>query len=596
MKVRKPKKKIKNLGYKIISVILAIVSIVFIGVLSYLDLLPTKYMILLIVSILIFDLFNIIFLNLKRLKIKVKNILSIFAIIVVIIMSIASFYLCRTLDVLVNNGHSKYKLGHYYVMVLNNSKYKDIEDLTNKDLGYYKNSTGIEEAKKTLNNKINVEFEESEDLNSLISGLITSEYDAIMIEDSMKNILEEESSDKFNQMREIYEFTIEIKVDTTLKEVNVTDESFAIYISGIDTYGQISSVSRSDVNMVMVVNPTTKQILLISIPRDYYVQLHGTTGAKDKLTHAGIYGIDMSIKTIEDLLDTDINYYIKVNFSSVIDIVDSLGGLDVYSDYSFISYSGYNFKAGYNSVNGEQALDFVRTRKAFIDGDRQRGKNQQALIDAIIKKATDKSIITKYNSLLSAVDGKYQTNLSTKKITSLIKMQLEDMTAWNISSYSLTGFDSNDYTYTYNQLLYVMEPDENSVNEAISLIDQVLKNEKLENAYQEKKGSSNKVTQVQVQTEVPENKTTNLDNSKEKEKNEVEETEKKDNKDINEEENVEETKDNEEKNDEFIKDEINNENKPDSELEDDSEINVDEEKDNLQSDNINNDDIEKSLS
>jgi len=409
-----------------------------------------------------------------------------------------------------------------------------------------------------------------------------------MIEDSMKNILEEESSDKMNLMREIYEFTIKIKVDTTLKEVNVTDESFAIYVSGIDTYGQISSVSRSDVNIVMVVNPTTKQILLISIPRDYYVQLHGTTGAKDKLTHAGIYGIDMSIKTIEDLLETDINYYIKVNFTSVIDIVDSLGGLDVYSDYSFISYSGFNFKAGYNSVNGEQALDFVRTRKAFVDGDRQRGKNQQALIDAIIKKATDKSIITKYNSLLSAIDGKYQTNLSTKKITSLIKMQLEDMTSWNVSSYSLTGIDSNNYTYTYNQLLYVMEPDKQSVKEAIALVDQVLNNEKLESSYQENQGSSNRVTQVQTSK----NQSSNVDNDNKKEKDDLKNKEEPEDKTDSEteedkEEIIEEPEDDNQKKDESLEEEIIDDKISDSETEEEDKI-IKEEKDNLENLDITN--------
>jgi hypothetical protein len=151
-----------------------------------------------------------------------------------------------------------------------------------------------------------------------------------------------------------------------------------------------------------------------------------------------------------------------------------------------------------NSVNGEQALDFARTRKAFVDGDRQRGKNQQAIIESIIRKATDKSIITKYSSLLNAIDGKYQTNMSIKKITSIIKMQLAEMPNWTVTSYSLSGKDSKKYTYTYNQLLYVMEPDENSVKEAIQLINNVLSNQQLENSYNDLGGYSNKVTQVQV--------------------------------------------------------------------------------------------------
>lgn len=488
----------KNLLYKVISALLAVVSIIFIGILFYIDLLPTKYMMIIVAILLIFNVFNILLLNLRRLKKKIKKVISVIVILAILIMLLGSFYICKTLGVLLNNGDSKYKLEHYSVLVLSSSNYKDIKDIENETIGYYVNSTGAEDANEYLSRQINVDFESYQASDTLISDLLNSDVKAILIEDSIKNIMEEELSDFSKSVKVLYTFTIKVKVESTLRDVNVTKDSFVVYISGIDTYGEISSVSRSDVNMIMVVNPTIKQVLLISIPRDYYVQLHGTTGVKDKLTHAGIYGVDMSIKTLEDLLDVEINYYLKVNFTSVIDIVDALDGLDVYSEYSFISYSGFSFKEGYNKVNGEQALDFARTRKAFSDGDRQRGKNQQALIEAIIRKATSKSIITKYNSLLNAIDGKYQTNMSSKKITSLIKMQLNNMTSWNITSYSLAGSDSYNYTYTYNQLLYVMEPDENSVEEASKLIDQVLANEVLDGSYGEITGNINKVTQVQT--------------------------------------------------------------------------------------------------
>ena len=500
MKRKKENKKSKNIFYKVLSILLILVSIIFLGILFYMDLLPSKYMVALTISILLFNLINVLLLNLKRLKKKIKKFLSIIVIIIIILLSLANFYICRTFSVLSNNGDSKYKLAHYSVMVLKDEKYSDIEDLNGKALGYYQNTLGLEEAEGHLNKKGDFDFESYESTDILASDLNDKKIDAILIEDSIKQIMQEESQETLDELKTLYEFTVKVEIKSTAKDVDVTKEAFAIYISGIDTYGEISSVSRSDVNIIMVVNPKTKQVLLISIPRDYYVQLHGTTGTKDKLTHAGIYGVDMSIKTIEDLLELDINYYIKVNFTSVIDIVDALGGLDVYSKYSFISYSGFGFKKGYNSVNGEQALDFVRTRKAFADGDRQRGKNQQALIEAIIRKATSKSIITKYNSLLSAIDGKYQTNMSTKKITSLIKKQLEDMSSWNITSYSLAGKDSSNYTYTYNQLLYVMEPNEESVNEAIELIDKVLEGEMLDSSYDSTVGTSNKVTQVKTQT------------------------------------------------------------------------------------------------
>lgn len=495
MKAKKNiKKKKTNRIYRIISLILLVASIFFGATLMYIDLLPTKYLLIILISLFVFTALNVILLNLRRLKKIIKKVISAISIIVVLVMLIASFYMYRTLGVLTGNGESKYKLENYSLLVLKNSEYSKLKDIKNKKIGYYENSIGALDAKSRLDKEIKAEFSAYTSADSLFNDLLDSKVDAILVEDSIKSILDEEKDDFLDSVKVIYSFKIKVKSESTVKDVKVTKESFAVYISGIDTYGEISSVARSDVNILAVVNPTTKQILLVSIPRDYYVQLHGTTGVKDKLTHAGIYGIDMSIKTIEDLLNVKINYYFKVNFTSTIDIVNALDGVEVYSEYTFVSYSGFNFKKGYNYVNGEQALDFARTRKAFATGDRQRGKNQQALIDAMIKKATSKSIITKYNSLLSAIDGKYQTNMGSKKITSLIKMQLNDMTSWNVTSYSLTGHDSTNYTYTYNQKLYVMEPDSDSISEAMDLIEKTLNGEHLDGSYKENTGTSSKVT------------------------------------------------------------------------------------------------------
>lgn len=495
MKAKKNiKKKKTNRIYRIISLILLVASIFFGATLMYIDLLPTKYLLIILIALFVFTTFNVILLNLRRLKKIIKKVISAISIIVVLVMLIASFYMYKTLGVLTGNGESKYKLENYSLIVLKDSGYSKLKDVKNKQIGYYENSIGALDAKNRLDKEVKVGFSAYTSADSLFSDLVDSKVDAILVEDSIKSILDEENDDFLDLVKVIYSFKIKVKSESTVKDVKVTKEPFAVYISGIDTYGEISSVARSDVNILAVVNPTTKQILLVSIPRDYYVQLHGTTGVKDKLTHAGIYGIDMSIKTIEDLLNVKINYYFKVNFTSTIDIVNALDGVDVYSEYTFVSYSGFNFKKGYNSVNGEQALDFARTRKAFATGDRQRGKNQQALIDAMIKKATSKSIITKYNSLLSAIDGKYQTNMGSKKITSLIKMQLNDMTPWNVTSYSLTGYDSSNYTYTYNQKLYVMEPDSDSISEAMDLIEKTLNGERLDGSYKQNTGTSSKVT------------------------------------------------------------------------------------------------------
>ena len=262
-----------------------------------------------------------------------------------------------------------------------------------------------------------------------------------------------------------------------VKEVDVTKEPFNIYISGNDIYGNIASVSRSDVNIIATVNPNTHKILLTSIPRDFYVQLHGTSGYKDKLTHAGVYGIDMSVKTIEDLLDIDINYYMRVNFTSLIKVVDAIGGVDVVSDYSFRATTGDRFVKGTNHLNGKKALAFSRERKAFSDGDRQRGKNQQKVLTAILNKMlSSTTLITKYTDILDSLGGSFQTNMPASKIYNLVNMQLDKMPSWTFESYNLDGKGSSSYTYTYpHQKLYVMEPDVNTVNEAKAKIDMIEK-------------------------------------------------------------------------------------------------------------------------
>ena len=506
MKKKKNRRTKKNKFSKFLILALIIVTGFFIGLLFYIDLLPTKYLIMITAGVTIIDLFNILILRIKNLKKKIRKVFSAFVIFWIIVMLAISFYLCKTLGVLLNNGDSKYKLEHYSVAVLKTSKFNKIEKKKKKKIGYYKKTTGALEANEKLKEKIKVKYKSYEEPKKMLEELDNKDISAILIEDSIKSIMEEEDADFSKKYKVIYTFKVKVATKSTAKDVDVSKKPFVLYLSGIDTYGEISSVSRSDVNIVLVANPKTKQVLLISVPRDYYVQLHDTKGVKDKLTHAGIYGTDMSVKTLEDLLGVDINYYFKVNFTSVIDIVNVLGGLDVYSDYTFISYSGYSFKQGYNNVNGEEALDFVRTRKAFSEGDRQRGKNQQALIDAIIQKATKKSIITKYNSLLDAINGKYQTNMPSKKIMSLVKMQLNDMAKWTVTSYGLEGTDSMNYTYTYYQMLYVMEPVEESVEQAKDLIQQVLNGEKLEGSYIEKTGASNSVYKTNINSNPAPNK------------------------------------------------------------------------------------------
>ena len=262
--------------------------------------------------------------------------------------------------------------------------------------------------------------------------------------------------------------------ETVTSQPDADSNSFIMYLSGIDTYGGISTRSRSDVNILAVVNTETKDILLLSTPRDYYISYSETGGAKDKLTHAGIYGINASIDALEQLYDVDVNYYLRVNFSGFIDIINALGSVDVNSDYDFTA-RGTEIHKGINHLTGEEALSFARERYSFKDGDFQRGRNQMEVIRAVIQKTASSSLLTNYMSVMNAVAGSFETNMSQEEISDLVKMQLSDMASWNITSYTSEGQVSSAETYSMpGQMLSVVIPDESSVEEAKNMITDVI--------------------------------------------------------------------------------------------------------------------------
>ena len=253
-------------------------------------------------------------------------------------------------------------------------------------------------------------------------------------------------------------------------ELDVITQPFNIYISGIDVYGEITKESRSDVNLIVTINPQTHKILLTTTPRDYYVTIPGVSGEmRDKLTHAGIYGIDTSMATLENLYQTEIPFYARVNFTSVIDIVDAMGGIDVESEVAFTTSKAagtvVDIQEGMNHLNGKEALAFVRERKAFASGDNQRGKNQQALMTALIKKAVSPMILIQASEMIDGIVGNAETNMSEAQMKSLIEMQLLDLKGWEIESVAASGNDSGkQYCYSYSGgPLYVCVPDETVV-------------------------------------------------------------------------------------------------------------------------------------
>ena len=271
---------------------------------------------------------------------------------------------------------------------------------------------------------------------------------------------------------------------TDLQAMAITTEPFVVYLSGVDNRGELTEDARSDVNILAVVNPLTKRVALINTPRDYYVDLAGTD-SKDKLTHAGLYGVETSMETLGSLYGIPVDEYVRINFAGFIDVVDALDGIDVYSDYAFTSvgspgyYDPTDFVEGWNHLDGKAALAFARERHAFATGDIQRGINQMKVIDAMLEKIKSPALLTNYSRLLAAVADNFVTSFSSGQIAALVRMQLSDFAAWDIQNYSVTGSSSSS-TRCYSaqgQKLYVMLPDEASVDGARALIQSVLSGE-----------------------------------------------------------------------------------------------------------------------
>ena len=264
----------------------------------------------------------------------------------------------------------------------------------------------------------------------------------------------------------------------------ITKEPFVVYLSGVDNRGELTEKARSDVNILAVVNPKTKRVALINTPRDYYVDLAGTD-SKDKLTHAGLYGVETSMATLGNLYGVNVEHYIRINFAGFINIIDAIGGVDVYSDQAFTSvgspgyYDPTTFAEGWNHLDGKSALAFARERHAFASGDIQRGINQMKVIDAMVNKLKSPALLMGFSKLMDAAADCFVTSLSQDQITALVRMQLSDLASWDIQSCSVTGTSgkSSKCYSAKGQSLYVMKPDENSINEAKALIASVLDGE-----------------------------------------------------------------------------------------------------------------------
>ena len=470
---KKQNKKVNNIS-KLIFIIYLLISLSTIAIILTLSILPKKYTIIGLSIYAIITLILGILLLLKKIKKKLKIITNIICIIFILIFCLVFNYLNQTLNFMDKIFAKDYQLEEYYVLALNDSGYKNIEQVTNLQIGIYNGDENYQKSIEELDEKIDFKTKKYDNYVELATALLEKEEEAILMSSSFKIILEEQLKDFKENVKILDTISVKVKNEIIAENVDVTKESFNIYISGIDIYGDISLVSRSDVNMIATINPKTHEVLLTSIPRDYYVQLHGTTGYKDKLTHAGLYGINMSVTTLEDLFEIDIDYYVRVNFTTLINLVDSIGGINVYSDLAFTARTNSSCKyvKGNNKLNGKCALAFSRERYAYQEGDRHRVQNQQDVLTAILTKAlSSKTLVTKYSNILESLGDSFQTNIPKDKIYSLVNMQLDEMPSWKIESISVNGRDSSNYTYSYSaSKLYVMEPNMKTVATATAKI------------------------------------------------------------------------------------------------------------------------------
>ncbi len=468
----------KAIGYILLLIyVLAAVCLLFF--IFALGMIPTQYI---IIAAVVMAIFAVIFAIMHERKIP-SIIASVLTVILTAVYVIGAVYIGKTNNTISDVTTAEVQTDVVSMYVMDDDPAQTVNDAANYEIGIM-SSVDRENTDKTidsiesqLGSQLNIQ--EYNTMFDLADALKSGEVGAIIINEAYVGIIGDVENYEWmtTDIRQIttVEHAVESAPEADAEVSDETQNTFVMYLSGIDTYGGISARSRSDVNILAVVNTDTKNILLLSTPRDFYVDYSVTGGAKDKLTHAGIYGIDASIDALERLYDIDVNYYLRINFTGFMDVIDALGGISVYSDYEFTVNNVKTFQQGYNDVNGREALAFARERYSFADGDYQRGRNQMEVIRAVINKAASSSLLVNYTSVMDAIAGSFETNMPRSQIAALVRMQLSDMAQWNITSYTSSGQSMYAETFSMpGQDLYVIVPDENSIAEAKEQINAVL--------------------------------------------------------------------------------------------------------------------------
>lgn len=451
----------KSIGFIIFAIILSVILVIFTGGLIYqifkLQILPDNILIPIILVLILLTMIFVLLINFSTHGLVSKILCSLMVVVLSAVYGLGNYYLYSTnttLETVTDQGNKAKNT--VSVVVLNSSGLENVNSLEGSKLGVLK-TIGNEATKKSLTDlkKNNVTYTKKtyDNMLGMLKALYDGEVDAIVLNEAYRsNVCDLEDYTNFNNDTKVIHKTVYYTKEnsSSLAVSDITSKPFNILISGNDSFGSLDGNSRSDVDMLVTINPVTSTILLTSIPRDSYVKevcndYACNYGVYDKLTHTGIYGVDTTKDTIENLLDIDINYVYRVNFTSMIDIVDALGGVDVtVPEGMAVSkfYTNSNLEGvheGENHLDGKRALAYSRERKAYLDGDLQRARNQQQVLQAMFKKATSPEIIKNYTSLLKALIGAFDTNMTTKEITSFIKYQIQAKPSWKFEQFVLKG-------------------------------------------------------------------------------------------------------------------------------------------------------------
>ena len=472
---------IKRIISIVFSIILVVCTLYLLIQLVTLNVLPSKFLFIAVAILFLIDTIIVILINFYSKKVVSKIILIVVTIVLSIGMGFGGYYLQKTNTMFSNitNVTSTSK-NTVSVIVKESSDMQDLRDIADKKVGTLRliGLVGTQTCLEDIESKdIKIEQMNYDSISNLMSAFYSGEVDVVILNESYRSNVEdiEEYKNFSDNTRVIYQTTFETEDTNVANSVSdITEHPFNVLITGSDSRVDISENARSDVNMVVTVNPTTNTILLTSIPRDFYVTTvcdaadGCQNGAMDKITHTGMTGINTTKRTVENLLGIEINYTVKVGFESVTKIVDALGGIDVYVEPGYavpelLHGNGRGVTEGVNHLDGELALAYSRERYAYTEGDRQRTKNQQQVVMGIIDKMTSSSVLANYADLMDALGDTFQTTMSASEIQALIQYQMDKMPSWTVEQYMVDGTGDTLMCAELGQAAYVMVPDQTTV-------------------------------------------------------------------------------------------------------------------------------------